>query len=110
MGIEGVGQAKIIPIEWLRALAGTKAKDSPPAASDAGAASPAPTDPSKLLEDYNRETSQLPEVRQDKIDEARLRISTGYYNRPEVKREILRSVLREFLPPTDPPGPDDASR
>ena len=105
MGVEGVERGKIIPIEWLRALQSSKPQDAKPAVTGADA-----TDKASLLAEAKQGLEELPDVRQEKIDEAKLRISTGYYDRPEVKKEILRSVLQNLLPaPREPEDPDAGS-
>jgi len=114
MGLDGVGRGKIIPIEWLRTLAQGKTAgptassgQTPPGAADP-AAPTAPADDPALLSEIKQGLADLPDVRQEKVDEAKLRISSGYYNRPEIRKEILRSVLQDFLPQTpdqeDPHG------
>lgn len=52
---------------------------------------------SALLEQYEQETRGLPDVRSDKVIEAKLRLSTGYYDSENVRREILRAVLADLL-------------
>lgn len=65
------------------------------AAPAGGAArrSPAASEQAELLHQYKEETRDLPEVRAEKVIEAKLRLSSGYYEREDVKREILRAVL-----------------
>lgn len=62
-------------------------------------------DRARLIDRFKSETADLPEVRRDKVIEAKVRISTGYYNRDEVRREVLRSILSNLLPPPSSAGP-----
>jgi anti-sigma28 factor (negative regulator of flagellin synthesis) len=43
----------------------------------------------------SRETSEMDE-RADKIEQARQRIESGYYDRPDVKAEIARRIADDF--------------
>jgi hypothetical protein len=120
MGVEGIGSRKIVSIEELRAWRAARARDAlqhapgegGPAPEDGGeAADAAPVDPgaerARLLEEFRRATEHLPEVRREKVIEARLRVSTGYYDREDVRRAILRAVLRDLLPRGAAPGNDE---
>ena len=112
MAIDGVRPDKIVSIEQLR-------RQRRPASStgrrEAEAADPKPLTPedrNRLLMDLKAEWDGLPEVRDDKVIEAKLRISTGFYDQEEIRRRILRSVLdslRRAEPgsaPSDPTGAD----
>jgi hypothetical protein len=86
MAIEGLGKEKIVPIETLRQLRATRAAREAEKTSSASSSQAAgPEDPAA--------------VRRDKVLEAKQRITSGYYDRPEVRREILRSLLSSMLPP-----------
>ena len=128
MAVEGIGRGNIVPIELLRrrhAARETGRGDGPPRPPGAGAgsgANPATGDAAeaaaaraearprsaeeraRLVDRFKSETADLPDVRRDKVIEAKLRISTGYYNRDEVRREVLRSVLANLLPPPPAAG------
>ncbi len=130
MGVEGVGGAdrgKIVSIGALRSrrAAAESAGDpgAPPASeeprtedarSDAAKSDRSESerpDPKKLMAAYREFAESLPEVRADKVIDAKLRISTGYYESDEVRRGVLRSILCALLPPSarpdePPPGPD----
>lgn len=57
----------------------------------------APVDRAGLMAEIKSDLEELPDVRKDKVIEAKLRISTGYYDRPEVKKRILQSFLGSIL-------------
>ncbi len=128
MGIDqvGSGNGRIIPIEWLRirsqlaaakpgnaaeadsntigpdddrvaadASGGVNGSQQGPGSEDSPAARP---DPAELLARYQTETSDLPDVRADKVIEAKLKISSGYYNSDAVRRQVILSVLKDLLP------------
>jgi hypothetical protein len=127
MAVEGVGRGNIVPIEALRVKHAARERDEAAALRTPGAgvgdgASQANGDAAeaqrtagarraaearprsaeeraRLVDRFKSETADLPEVRRDKVIEAKVRISTGYYNRDEVRREVLRSVLANLLPP-----------
>jgi hypothetical protein len=127
MAVEGIGRGNVIPIETLRRMHEARGKGdaAPPRPSgvdgEAGASRPpeegsavqradeggrlvearpqTEDERARLIDRYKSETADLPEVRRDKVIEAKLRISTGYYNRDEVRREVLHSVLANLLPP-----------
>jgi hypothetical protein len=86
MAIEGIGKEKIVSIETLRQLRATRA------AREAEKTFPAASNQAAGPEDAAA-------VRRDKVLEAKQRITSGYYDRPEVRREILRSFLSSMLPP-----------
>ncbi len=106
MAIEGIGRLKIVPIDELRARRETgQSATSPPA--DKAPASDQPTlaglsesDRDRLLKALKAGLDALPDVRCEKIIEAKLRISSGYYERDDIRREVLRSLLASLLPPT----------
>ncbi len=130
MTVEGVGRGNVVPIELLRrnraqreqrqaaagpAADGQAGDDSGSAAANASgldrtadvphpdATAPSPAlERARLLDRYRAETAGLPDVRRDKVIEAKLRISTGYYNRDDIRREVLRSVLEQLLPAQPP--------
>jgi hypothetical protein len=125
MAVDGIGRSKIIAIEQLRRMHAARAQEeaSAPGAKRAGAAdSTGPgtgeaaaahraaearpqteQEKARLVDQFKSETADLPDVRRDKVIEAKLRISSGYYNRDEIRKEILRSVLANIAPP--PPEP-----
>jgi hypothetical protein len=119
MGIDGVGSGKVIPIEWLRRLHegdALQAKASPKPRTDASeggmgsddsipAASLSEAERARLISFLKEGLDSLPDVRRDKVIEAKLRISTGYYEREEIRREILRSVLQSLRARTDAAAP-----
>jgi hypothetical protein len=131
MSLEGIGRGKIVPIEWLQrvhradeertAKAETKASRSVPAepvapntvekAADEASSLSRVEERDRLMADLKAELSNLPDVRKDKVIEAKLRISTGYYNQEEVRRQILRSLLdtlgvgRDGTPAAQPETP-----
>jgi len=108
MAVEGIGEGKIVPIEVLRQRRAPRAGGAAPGAgpeSAEGAERPdragktlSAGERRALMAELRAEMKDLPEVRRDKVIEAKLRISTGYYNREEVRREILRSLVSSFLP------------
>ncbi len=134
MGNDRSNRGKIVSIEVLRRLAARRSGSS----ADSGQApSPHPLPDDARLEDAirrleeglrnapafgSREREQLlarlrddidklPDVRSDKVIEAKLRISSGYYDSDEVRREILRSILESIIPrhilEDTPPDPAD---
>ncbi len=117
MSVDGIGREKIVSIEMLRRLraaaAAPDANGSATAGSSRAEGVPRGGGPlsaqerRRLLTQFKSETAELPEVRSEKVIAAKLRLSTGYYNRPEVRRELLRSVLADLLPPPHgaPPAP-----
>ena len=50
----------------------------------------------RLRRELIEETGQNPEVRTDKVVEAKIRISTGFYDSEEVRLRILESMLGEL--------------
>jgi hypothetical protein len=123
MALEGIGRDKIVSIEQLRQLRAAeaqkgKARPAGPAAEETqDAAAPAPSEvrPSaeerdRIMRELKADMEELPDVRRDKVIEAKLRISTGYYNSDEIRREVLRSFLSSLLPkeavPPEPPAPE----
>jgi hypothetical protein len=128
MGIDGVGNGKVIPFARLQENHRAKPAETEPdprGGSDAAASEHAQTEGTgsfaslspeareRLLAELKDELNTLPDVRQDKVIEAKLRISTGYYEREEIRREILRSVLQSLRSRTDapenaPPAPPPA--
>jgi hypothetical protein len=120
MGIEGVGNGKVIPIEWLRALRCAAPADAPSPGRSGGAAdstglreeetaADSVGGRERLAAELARELEKLPDVRREKVLEAKLRISTGYYDREDVRREILRSLLASILPPREQSKDDGVS-
>ncbi len=127
MAVEGVGRGNIVPIETLRLQHAARERDEAAALRTPGAgvgnganlvngdaaeaqraaeARPRSAEErARLVDRFKSETADLPEVRRDKVIEAKVRISTGYYNRDEVRREVLRSVLANLLPPQSSTGP-----
>jgi hypothetical protein len=133
MAIEGVGRGNIVPIEALRLKHAARERGEAAALRTPGAdvtdgANPVKGDATeakraaeaqratearprnaqeraRLVDRFKSETADLPEVRRDKVIEAKVRISTGYYNRDEVRREVLRSILSNLLPPPSSAGP-----
>jgi hypothetical protein len=108
MGVEGLGSNRnIIPIETLRA---NRAKSREQTARTADSTSQAQEseayDRDRLADELKSKLAELPDVRQDKVIEAKLRISSHYYDKEEVRREILRSVLQSLLPKKSSPEPD----
>jgi hypothetical protein len=121
MGIEGIGGGKIIDIKELqgrgqaRGAARSRASERTGEVSNDGksAAGPAkaPTgdERARLLAAAKDSLNELPAVREDKVIEAKLRISTGYYDNETVRKEVLRSLLASILPagtPADGAPPD----
>jgi hypothetical protein len=129
MGIDRVGSGKIVSIEVLRRLAAgasgsSRASGEKPAVPplldesqqenllrrlDEGlrdASRLGSQERERLLARLRADLEELPDVREDKVIEAKLRISSGYYNSDTVRREILRSVLESILPSRkeDPPA------
>jgi hypothetical protein len=124
MAVESVGRGNIVPIETLRLKraareqseeAARRALDSGmgnganpvhgPAAGDQPAAEARPRsaeERARLIDRFKSETADLPEVRRDKVIEAKVRISTGYYNRAEIRREVLHSILASLVSPPPP--------
>jgi hypothetical protein len=51
-----------------------------------------------LLAEFRTWSESAPQSRAEKVIEAKVRISRGHYDREDVRREVLRSVLRELLP------------
>ncbi len=133
MGNDRSDRGRIVSIDLLRRLAARRSAaspDSPQAAPE----HPLPDD--NLLEDAIRrleegisrapyfgsrrrkellarlraDIEKLPDVRPDRVIEAKLRISSGYYDNDEVRREILRSILESIIPPhiLEEPRPDPA--
>ena len=120
MAVEGVGRGNVVPIETLRLKHAARERDGaagmrPPGVSVGDGANPvnreaaeaqrgsearprSAEERSRLVDRFKAETADLPEVRRDKVIEAKVRISTGYYNRDEVRREVLRSILANLLP------------
>jgi anti-sigma28 factor (negative regulator of flagellin synthesis) len=47
-------------------------------------------------EEVKESNTEKTEVRQDKVEQAKERIESGYYNRPEVKKEIARRITDDF--------------
>jgi hypothetical protein len=139
MAVEGIGRGQIVPIELLRLRAAAQEQadgktsrapgsgggdEAKPARGDAAetlraaeaqrAAEARPhsaEERARLVDRFKSDTADLPDVRRDKVIEAKLRISTGYYNRDEVRREVLRSVLANLLPSSPATGaaPADAA-
>jgi hypothetical protein len=120
MAVEGIGRDNVVPIETLRRLHAERvqaeassrrpspvngadenaaaARDAEEARRAAEARPRSAEEQARLVDRFKSETADLPEVRRDKVIEAKLRISTGYYNRDDVRREVLRSVLTNLLP------------
>jgi hypothetical protein len=133
MAVENVGRGNIVPIETLRlnrlarerdetaavrtnraeAVDGvnpvngdvTEAQRAAGARRAAEARPRSAEDRARLVDRFKSETADLPEVRRDKVIEAKVRISTGYYNNDEVRRQVLRSVLANLLPPSSSARP-----
>jgi hypothetical protein len=127
MAVESAGRGNIIPIETLRlkraarerseeaalrALDPGMANGANPenghAAEDQPAAEARPRsaeERARLVDRFKSETADLPEVRRDKVIEAKVRISTGYYNRDEIRREVLHSVLANLVSPPSMANP-----
>lgn len=83
------GRSKIVPIESLRR------RDEAGRAGEAPAVPPPTAEPSRerLLEQWKAALADLPEVRREKVIDAKIRISTGYYESDEVRLQILESML-----------------
>lgn len=123
MALEGIGADKVVPIETLRAGKRERARiesGRPPAKTDADsgvhvpseAIPPAPVELSpeaeaalereRQLREVRADIESLPDVRTEKVIEARIKISKGFYERPDVQAEIARRFLSE---PAVPPKP-----
>lgn len=57
---------------------------------------PGPAELADLLSAYVDDPKGS-EIRQDKVDQARERAKSGYYDKPEVKEEIARRMTDDFL-------------
>jgi hypothetical protein len=126
MALEGIGRGNVVSIELLRRLHAAQdlEKAANPRTPPTEAAGTEPSaglgvrsaeERTRLLDTFKSETAGLPDVRRDKVIEAKVRISTGYYNRDEIRREVLRSVLANLLPSrpaseatATPPGDEGA--
>jgi len=98
----------IYPIDRYRAAEGPQGPRKT-AASDASRPQPAASDAIEISEDA-RDQLQVhemvagvrtaaparPDVRQDRVDQARQRIQQGYYERPDVRGSIVDALLRAF--------------
>lgn len=47
----------------------------------------------RVIEDLKRELEQLPDVREEKVIQAKLRMSTGFYGDDQVKLRVIESML-----------------
>lgn len=121
MGVNQVGNGKIVSIDTLRSRAAAQrrlaeagresAQPHGPDAESQGAhdtlqlsdQAKALLDREQMMAGLRSELKDLPDVRVDKVIEARLRLTSGYYDRPEVKEEIARAFLSDFRPPKDAP-------
>lgn len=122
MGNDRSKRGRIVSIEVLRRLAAIKSGSSgspassstPPLLPDEEQLNDAidlleedlrnayrfgPRDRERLLARLRADLEKLPEVRSDKVIEAKQRISSGYYDNDAVRREILRSILESIIPP-----------
>ena len=107
MAVERIGNGKIVPIELLRqqrAEAAGGKKSAQEAGRGRETASPASgrttdSDRTRLMAEVKSDLDELPDVRRDKVIEAKLRISSGYYDRAEIRKQILQSVLGSILGP-----------
>jgi hypothetical protein len=130
MAIDSVGREKIVPIETLRRLRAARELGEEAAKRALGPGIPSDADPAngheaedrpgaearprnaeeraRLFDRFKSETADLPEIRRDKVIEAKVRISTGYYNRDEVRRDVLHSILANLVssPPSADPPPE----
>jgi hypothetical protein len=89
------------PMKKKRVRARRKPSSSPPAASELA----------RWLEDFHAWEESATEERSDKLIEAKLRVSQGYYDRPEVQEQILRAILRDLFPSREArPTPGKAKR
>jgi hypothetical protein len=82
----------------LRASTGTAPRDD----------SPSPDEPmseserDRLLEELRSELGDLPDVRLDKVIEARSKIARGYYDSERIRLDILGAMLEEERGPVAP--------
>ena len=130
MAVKSAGRGKIVPIETLRlkraareqseeaalrALDPGMGNDANPVDGHATGDPPAvearprsAEERARLVDRFKSETAELPEVRRDKVIEAKVRISTGYYDRDEIRREVVHSVLENLVspPPSADPPPE----
>jgi len=44
---------------------------------------------------YISKVKEMPDIRQDKIDEAKRKVASGEYNRPDVAKKIAEKMLEE---------------
>lgn len=126
MAVQGVGGGKIVSIDSLRARQKARAAQVDERAQAASASespsdgaqvpdesvslSPAAhraRDEQRLREEAKRLLDSLPEIRRDKVIEAKLRISTGHYGREEILAETMRRILHPERLPEDQVEPSD---
>ncbi len=108
MSVPLVGGGKIVSIETLRQKAlkrGQGASDAakptdrepeaPPATLELSPLAQAELERDQSIARVRSDLAELPDVRSEKVIEARLRLSTGYYDKPEIRARIALSFLRE---------------
>jgi hypothetical protein len=106
MAIEGIRRGKIVSIEELRARRRSTERTEQP--DPARAETTAEADRDRLMKELRAAVDSLPDVRDEKVIEAKLRVSSGYYEREDVRREILRSLLASLLPRPERASEPDA--
>lgn len=109
MAEDGRNCEKIVPIDLLRARRTRRLTAVPPEAPHAASPpepSPSPeggpegfasleaNDRAELLREMRAELAELPDVRADKVIEAKLRISSGHYDREESKLDLAKLLFR----------------
>lgn len=107
MAVPRIGGGKIVSIDTLRAQAKEKrsAQGAEPTSSvneEAATLELSPEarallDREQTIARLKSDLVDLPDVRAEKVIEARIRLSTGFYDRPEVRAEVARAFLRENL-------------
>lgn len=112
MSVPQVGGGKIVSIETLRRRAESARTtpatphepEAPPATLELSPEAQAELERDQSIARVRSELETISDVRDEKVIEARLRLSTGYYDRPEIRAQIARSFLRESGADANPPA------
>ena len=109
MAEDGRNREKIVSIDLLRARQTRRLHPGPLESSHATSLPEPPPSPrsgpenfasleanerAELLREMRAELAELPDIRADKVIEAKLRISSGHYDREEWKQDLAKLLLR----------------